>query len=420
MTVEQDVERIVVVGGGVGGATAVAELRRAGFAGAITLICGEPTVPYERPPLSKAFLLDDTAGDGADTAVHPPEWYPAHAVDLRLDTTATALDTSARQVTLSEGGGLRYDRLLLATGVRPRTLAGVAGPRVHQLRTVADAVALRAALPAAGHVAVLGGGFVGCEVAAAAVRLGKRVTLLESLPTLLHRALGAQLGGVVGDIHRDQGVDVRTGCSVVGVQEVGTAVVVTTDDGRFDCDVLVVGVGSVPNQELAEHAGLAVDDGVLVDEFCATSTPEVYAIGDVARQHRPGHEHGVRVEHHDSAIRQAKVAARNLLGAREPFSDVHWFWSDQYEHTIQSSGNAAAGELVIRGSLRERSFSAFRLDGGRVRSVVSLDRPRDVLDTRRLISRDHDLTAAQLQDEAVPIKRLGTPPRAAMSTKERL
>lgn len=411
------VERIVVVGGGVGGATAVAELRRAGFAGTITLVCGEPTVPYERPPLSKAFLLDDTTGDGA---VHPPDWYPAHAVDLRIGTTANVLDTSAHTVTLSDGERVPYDRLLLATGVRPRTVAGVAGPRVHQLRTVADAIALRAALPRAEHVAVLGGGFVGCEVAAAAVQLGKRVTLLESLPTLLHRALGAQLGGVIGDIHRDRGVDVRTGCSVLTVADSTAGVAVTTDDGRFACDVLVVGVGSVPNQELAARAGLAVDDGVLVDEFCATSDPDIYAIGDVARQHQPGHEHGVRVEHHDSAIRHAKVAARNLLGAREPFADVHWFWSDQYEHSIQSAGNATTGEVVVRGSLHERNFSAFRLTDGRVRSVVSLDRPRDVLDTRRLITRDHAVTAAQLQDEAIPIKRIGTPPRPAMSTKERL
>jgi 3-phenylpropionate/trans-cinnamate dioxygenase ferredoxin reductase subunit len=410
------IERIVVVGGGVGGATAVAELRRAGFDGAITLVCGEPTVPYERPPLSKAFLLDDATGDGA---VHPPDWYPAHAVDLRIGTTATVLDTTARMVTLSNGECVRYDRLLLATGVRPRTLPGVAGPGVHHLRTVADATALRAALPATEHVAVLGGGFVGCEVAAAAVGLGKRVTLLESLPTVLHRALGVELGEVVGEIHRDRGVDVRTGCSVLAVQNVGAGVAVTTDDGRFECDLLVVGVGSVPNQELAAHAGLAVGDGILVDEFCATSAPHVYAIGDVARQERPGHEHRVRVEHHDSAIRQAKVAARNLLGAQEPFIDVHWFWSDQYEHTIQSAGSATTGELVVRGSLAERSFSAFRLDGGRIGSVVSLDRPREVLDARRLINRDHDVTAAQLQDEAIPIKRLGTPPRAAMSTQER-
>jgi 3-phenylpropionate/trans-cinnamate dioxygenase ferredoxin reductase subunit len=403
---------IVVVGGGVGGAAAVAELRRSGFAGAITLVCGEPTVPYERPPLSKAYLVDTATGDGA---VRSRDWYNEHDVDLRLGTTATAIDTAARIVALSEGETVRYGRLLLATGVRPRTLPGVAGPRVHQLRTVVDATALRAALQDAEHVAVLGGGFVGCEVAAAGIRLGKRVTVLETLPTLLHRALGARLGTIVDDIHRQHGVDVRTGCRVTAVESGGSGVAVTTGDGRLDCDVLVVGVGSVPNQEVAQEAGIAVEDGILVDEFCGTSASGVYAVGDVARQYLPAHGRRIRVEHHDSAIRQARIAARNMLGAEEPFADVHWFWSDQYEHSIQSAGIAdPTDELVVRGSLDDRDFSAFRMDGDRVGSVVSLDRPRDVLDTRKLIAREHSVTAAQLQDENTPIKRLGAPPRAAL------
>jgi 3-phenylpropionate/trans-cinnamate dioxygenase ferredoxin reductase subunit len=405
---------IVVVGGGVGGATAVAELRRSGFAGAITLVCGEPTVPYERPPLSKAFLLDPATGDGA---VHPRDWYDEHAVNLRLGTVATAIDTAARMVALVDGETVPYDRLLLATGVRARTLPGVAGPGVHQLRTIDDAVALRAALHTAAHVAVLGGGFVGCEVAAAAVRLGRRVTLLESLPTVLYRALGGELGGIVGDIHRGAGVDVRTGRTVTAVAPGPNGVTITTDEGRLDCDVLVVGVGSVPNQEVAQAAGITVEDGILVDEFCATSAPGVYAVGDVARQYLPAHGRRIRVEHHDSAIRQARTAARNMLGANEPFTDVHWFWSDQYELGIQSAGVADPdGELVVRGSLADRDFSAFRLDGDRVGSVVSLDRPRDVLDTRRLIAREHSVTADQLRDETTPIKRLGAPPRAALSS----
>jgi 3-phenylpropionate/trans-cinnamate dioxygenase ferredoxin reductase subunit len=160
-----------------------------------------------------------------------------------------------------------------------------------------------------------------------------------------------------------------------------------------------------------------VEDGVLVDEFCATSAPGVYAVGDVARQYLPAHGRRIRVEHHDSAIRQARTAARNMLGADEPFTDVHWFWSDQYEHSIQSAGVADPdGELVVRGSIADRDFSAFRLDGDRVGSVVSLDRPRDVLDTRRLIAREHSVTADQLRDETTPIKRLGAPPRAALSS----
>jgi 3-phenylpropionate/trans-cinnamate dioxygenase ferredoxin reductase subunit len=405
---------IVVVGGGVGGAAAVAELRRSGFAGEIVLVCGEPTLPYERPPLSKAFLVDVATGDGA---VRSQDWYDEHDVDLRLGTVATAIDTAARTVALFDGEVVPYDRLMLATGVRPRTLPGVAGPRVHHLRTVVDATALRAALQEADHVAVLGGGFVGCEVAAAGIRLGRRVTVLETLPTLLHRALGARLGTIVDGIHRRHGVDVRTGRRVTAVESGGTGVAVTIDDGRLDCDLLVVAVGSLPNHELAQEAGIAVADGILVDEFCATSAAGVYAVGDVARQQLPGHARRIRVEHHDSAIRQAKNAARNMLGAEEPFSDVHWFWSDQYEHSIQSAGIAdPAGELVVRGSLDDRDFSAFRLDGDRVGSVVSLDRPRDVLDTRRLIAREHSVTADQLRDETTPIKRLGAPPRAALSS----
>ena len=266
---------------------------------------------------------------------------------------------------------------------------------------------------AAGHVAVLGGGFIGCEVAAAAIRLGKRATILEALPTLLHRALGPELGDVVAGLHRDEGVDVRTGQQVLGIRPRRGGVRISTAAGDVDADVLVVGVGTVPNTELAEQAGLPAGHGIEVDECFATAAPGIYAIGDVAAQHLPGHGRRVRVEHHDTAIRHGRVAARNMAGQREPFADVHWFWSDQYDHTISSAGlipgSDGPGELVIRGSLEQRSFSAFSLDGDRVRAVISLNRPRDVLDARRLIARNHSATAAQLCDESLPLKRLAAP-----------
>jgi 3-phenylpropionate/trans-cinnamate dioxygenase ferredoxin reductase subunit len=397
--------RFVVVGGGVGGAAAVAELRRSGFDGAITLVCGEDTVPYERPPLSKQFLLGAAEDDGA---VHPPAWYDEHEIDLRLGVLATGLDPAARTVTLSDGDELRYDTLLLATGVRPRTLPGFVGERVHYLRTASDAHALRDNLASAEHLAVLGGGFIGCEVAASAVRLGRRATVLEALPGVLHRVLGPTLGDVIAGIHRDEGVDIRVGIQVSGIRSGADSVSVQTDAGEVECDLLVVGVGTVPNTELAEAAGLIVANGVVVDEFCATSVSGVYAVGDVARQS------GVRVEHHDSAMRQGRVAARNMLGHAEPFTDVHWFWSDQYEHSIQSAGVGDGGaDYVIRGSLADRDFAAFTLDGDRIRSVIALNRPRDVLDARRLIATDHSVTAAQLCDDTVPLKRLARPQRAA-------
>lgn len=399
----------MVIGGGAGSAAAVAELRKQGFDGSLTLVSAENTVPYERPPLSKGFLL----GTSGQVPVKDAAWYEQASVELILGSRATRLDLAARTVTLSGGAILGYDQLLLATGVRPRVLPGLDGDGVCYLRTGEDAAALRDRMTAAGHVAVLGGGFIGCEVAAAAIRLGKRATILEALPTLLHRALGPELGDVVAGIHRDEGADVRTGQQVLGIRPRRGGVRISTAAGDVDADVLVVGVGTVPNTELAEQAGLPAGHGIEVDECFATAAPGIYAIGDVAAQHLPGHGRRVRVEHHDTAIRHGRVAARNMLGQREPFADVHWFWSDQFDHTISSAGlipgSDGPGELVIRGSLEQRSFSAFSLDGDRVRAVISLNRPRDVLDARRLIARDHSATAAQLRDESLPVKRLAAP-----------
>ena len=401
--------RIVVIGGGAGSAAAVAELRKQGFDGSLTLVSAENTVPYERPPLSKGFLL----GTSGQVPVKDAAWYEQASVELILGSRATRLDLAARTVTLSGGAVLGYDQLLLATGVRPRVLPGLDGDGVCYLRTGEDAATLRDRMTAAGHVAVLGGGFIGCEVAAAAIRLGKRATILEALPTLLHRALGPELGDVVAGIHRDEGVDVRTGQQVLGIRPRRGGVRISTAAGDVDADVLVVGVGTVPNTELAEQAGLPAGHGIEVDECFATAAPGIYAVGDVAAQHLPGHGRRVRVEHHDTAVRHGRVAARNMAGQREPFADVHWFWSDQYDHTISSAGlipgSDGPGELVIRGSLEQRSFSAFSLDGDRVRAVISLNRPRDVLDARRLIARNHSATAAQLCDESLPLKRLAAP-----------
>jgi 3-phenylpropionate/trans-cinnamate dioxygenase ferredoxin reductase subunit len=422
--------RIVVVGGGAAGAAAVAELRARDFDGAITLVCGESVLPYERPPLSKEFLLEAAAGgpdagppDAGGRALYPADWYERQYIDVRLGTHATGLDPGAATLTLSDGTSLGYDRLLLATGVRPRVFPGLDGDRVCYLRTIGDAVRLRERVTAAGHVVVLGGGFIGCEVAAAAVRLGKRVTILEALPTLLHRALGPELGAVVAAIHAAEGVDVRTSQRVTGLWHDSDGLTVLTEAGSLRCDLLVVGVGTVPNTGLAELAGLATGNGILTDEYCATSAPGVYAAGDVAAQRREGQagpEGGgaVRVEHQDSALRQGRAAARNLLGLREPFTDVHWFWSDQYEHTIQSAGthDGAGAGYVLRGSLSERSFSAFWLDGDRIRSVISLNRPGDVIAARRLIGAGQRVTAGQLTDETLPLKRLARPQRAAADT----
>jgi 3-phenylpropionate/trans-cinnamate dioxygenase ferredoxin reductase component len=412
--------RVTIVGGGVASAAAIAALRAGGFDGGITLVSAEATAPYERPPLSKEYLLGGTA----DVAViHDEAWYASNDVDLLLGTRATGLDLAARRVLLDDGGAvpLGYDTLLLATGARPRRIPAFEFDGVCYLRSAADAADLRDRIRAAEHVAVLGGGFIGCEVAAAAITLGKRVTLLEALPTLLHRALGPRIGDVIASIHRDAGVEVRTGQTVTAVApRTDGGVWVSTVDGSFPCDVLVIGVGTVPNAELAAAAGLPTDGGIAVDEYF-TAAPGVYAVGDVAAQYLPQYGRRVRVEHHDTAARHGQAAARGLLGQREPFSDVHWFWSDQYQHGIQSAGlpdgsQEGSRDAIIRGSLAERSFSAFSLDGGRVRAVISLNRPKDVIETRRLIARDHSVTAAQLRDESTPLKRLAASTRSGTST----
>ena len=414
MSRPQSKPRIVAVGGGVASAAALAELRKEGFDGDLALVSAEDTVPYERPPLSKEFLL----GRSGSVPVKDPAWYEQQSVELLLGLRATRLDLVARTVTLSDGSVIGYDQLLLATGVRPRLLPGVDGDGICYLRTVQDATELRDRIGAAGHVAVLGGGFIGCEVASAAIQLGKRATILEALPTLLHRALGSDLGQVVAGIHRDAGVDVRTGQPVTGLTpRPGGGVQITAADGSVDADVLVVGVGTVPNTELAAQAGLPVENGIAVDEYFATAVPGVWAVGDVVAQHLPRYGRRVRVEHHDTALRHGRAVARNMLGRREPFADVHWFWSDQFEHTISSAGlnpsADAAGPLIIRGSLEQRSFSAFSLDGDRLSAVISLNRPKDVLDVRKLIARDHRATPDQLRDESLPLKRLAPSSGAA-------
>jgi 3-phenylpropionate/trans-cinnamate dioxygenase ferredoxin reductase subunit len=332
-------------------------------------------------------------------------------VALRLGVRAEELDVAARTVRLSTGDTLEYAELVLATGVRARRLPlldALPGDRVHYLRTLADARRLREHLAAAHRVTILGAGFIGCEVAAAAAQLGKQVTVFEPEPAPLSRILGAAIGAVLIDAHRARGVAIRAGEHVTAVATTHDGVLLTTSLGEHvETDLVVVGVGCVPNTELAERAGIAVDNGILTDEFGRTSAPHVHAAGDVANQHHPRYGHRIRVEHHDTAQRHGAALAGNLAGAAEPFAEAHWFWSDQYEHNLQSIGRLGdPADLVVRGSLEGLDFSAFALDGDRIRGVVALNRPRDVIDAKRLLFTDHHVTADQLRDESVRLKRL--------------
>jgi 3-phenylpropionate/trans-cinnamate dioxygenase ferredoxin reductase subunit len=409
-------QRHVLVGGGVAAAAAAVHLRERGFDGEIVLVGDEPEPPYERPPLSKEFLVGATGFD--DILAKPADWYREQDVELRLGVRATGIDPRAHTVTLSTGDELGYAALVLATGLRSRRLPGFDGDRVHYLRTAADARRLRASLADADRLVVLGAGFIGCEVAAAAVALGKQVTVFEPAPTPLALALGTAIGSVLTEIHREHGVVVRTGEYVTAMAETPAGLVLTSNLGdRVECDLVLVGVGSQLNVELAAAAGLATGNGILVDEYGHTSAPDVYAVGDVAARHHPMYGEAIRVEHHDTAQRQGADVATNLTGQAVPWAAAHWFWSDQYEHTLQSAGRPRdLDDLVIRGSLAERSFSAFSLVDGRIHGVISLNRPGDVLAVRRALFVPHTVTGAQLRDESVPLKRLL--PRAVVRTEE--
>ncbi|MHA6780650.1 NAD(P)/FAD-dependent oxidoreductase [Pseudonocardia saturnea] len=398
--------RFVIVGAGVAGATAAATLRSEGFAGEVLLVGDEPDLPYERPPLSKAWL----GGKAPDIAVHPAEFYAEQSIELLTGTRATDLDCAARRVTVG-GRSVGYDALLLATGGRARRLPGLAGNRVHHLRSRADADALRRAMVPAERLVVLGGGFVGCEVAATARGLGVDVTVLEMGAVPMERAVGTEIGQLFADIHRAAGVDLRCGERVEAVQQIHGGLLVRTDRDVIECSVLLVAAGVVRETALFEAAGVGCSDGVLVDAGCRTAVPGVFAAGDVAAHAHPRYGR-LRVEHHDSAKRQGAVAARAMLGEDVAHDEPHWFWSDQYEHTLQSCGHpggAGADEEVVRGRIDEASFVRFGLRDARVVSVLGLGRPREVMAGRRLLRAGHPVTADQLRDESIDLRRVTRP-----------
>jgi 3-phenylpropionate/trans-cinnamate dioxygenase ferredoxin reductase subunit len=398
--------RFVLIGGGVAAATAVRELRNAGFDGELVLVTDEPHLPYERPPLSKDWLGGEL--DRASFRINPEDWYGANKVELRLSTRVQKIDVDLHEVRLSDGRALAYDQLVIATGTRARTLPGFSGERVHLMRTLTDSTRLGKRMVPGHHLVVLGAGFLGCEVAAYATLRGLKVTVFDPGSLPLGRAVSPHIGAAMIDIHREHGVQMRTGEIVASMNETPTGVELMTGNGDIvRCDDVLVAIGATPNVELALDAGIDVDGGILTDECGRTSAPDVYAIGDVASRFHSVYGRMFRVEHHDTAMRHGMNVARNLLGHEEPFTEEHFFWSQQYEHTLQSLGHATgAAAQVIRGSARERSISVFSLAGNRIRSVMSLDRPMDVMNARKLMALPHEVTAEQLADEAFDLKSL--------------
>ena len=398
----------MIVGASLAGATAAATLREEGFDGDVVLIGSEPTFPYERPPLSKTFLRGESTIQEA--MVRPEAFYADNRIETRFGTTVIGVDAAGKTIAVAGGDPVRYDSLLIATGSRNRRfpIPGIDLEGVLDLRTLGDAARIRAEMLPGRRVVMAGMGFIGSEVAASLRQRGLEVHVVAGGKAPLDRVLGEDVGRVIEGIHRDHGVEMTFGDQVTGFEGNGRVAAVTTANGkRLDCDFVVLGLGVEPVTGFLEGSGIDVDDGVLVDEHCRANADGVFAAGDVAKHYHPVFGQRIRTEHWDNARRQGRAAALNMLGRDVAYDEVHWFWSDQYEHTIQYAGyHREWDDLVIRGSLESRSFAAFYLLDGRVRAVVSVDRPSDVQDSMELIRAGGRARAAKLRDEAVELATL--------------
>ena len=398
----------VIVGASLAGATAAATLRSEGFDGRIALIGAEPLAPYERPPLSKEYLRGEQPLE--DAFVRPPEWYAEQEIDARFGTRAVQIDVREREVVLAGGERIGFDRLLMATGSRNRSLdaPGAGLPGVFDLRHADDADRIKEAVGQGARVVCVGMGFIGAEVAASLRTLGNDVTVVEIFETTLYRILGPTIGRVLEAVHRDHGVKMLFNEAVASFEGDGRLEAVVTSGGRrIDADVAIVGVGTEPAVELMAGTGLDQGGGIPVGPTLETEVRGVYAAGDVARQEHPLFG-PIRVEHYDNAIKMGETAARNMLGAETVFGDPHWFWSDQYESQVQTAGIAPTWDwMVVRGSLEARSFCAFLLDGdGVLRSTVSLDWKRDVRRSFGLIAAQVAPDPTALEDPDVDLRTL--------------
>ena len=408
---------IVIVGASLAGGTAAVTLRDEGFDGDIVLIGAEPQLPYNRPPLSKGYLRGQDRFD--DQLVKPASYYAEQRIELRLGVRATAIDPKQKLVELETGERVAYERLLVTTGGRNRTLsvpgANLAG--VFQLRTVEDCDRIRAAVGPGRRAVVMGFGFIGSEVSASLRQLDVEVVAIEGARVPLARVVGDEVGQVLADIHREKGVELISEDSVAALEGAGRVERVRTKKNRvIACDLVVAGIGIVPNTELLAAAGAQVENGVLVDGRCRTSLPDVFAAGDLTNHLHPIFGR-LRVEHWNNGFQQGRAAARSLLGRNEPYDYVHTFWSDQYEHVIEYVGFAARWDrLVFRGRPESRKFLGFYLEDGVVRAALGLDRGGDPEDPKgeselkaavEMVRRRAAIEPAKLADESVDLRALG-------------
>jgi 3-phenylpropionate/trans-cinnamate dioxygenase ferredoxin reductase component len=408
---------IVIIGGGLAGGNAALTLREEGFGGRVVLISREPGVPFGRPPLSKTYLRSEE--DLEAWFVRPAAWYQEHDVQLLNECDVVAVDAAQHEVTLDSGQQLEYQKLLVATGGSNRRLSvpGAGLPGIHQLRTVGECDAIKRDAVAGRHAVIIGMGFIGCEVAASLTQLGVRVTAILPEKAPLERVLGAEVSAAVAAIHRDHGVELCAEERLVAFAGTDRLQAVVTAGGKhIACDFAVAGVGIEPELPRFVGSAVATSNGLVVDELCRASAPDIYAAGDVANQLHPVFGQ-VRVEHYNNAEQQGRAAAKSMLGSGTPYAYIHSFWSDQYEHKLEYVGHATTwDEFVVRGSLHERRLVGFYLRDGVLRAAVGLDRGGDpeadpdseMAASARLVAQQVHPAPGSLADEHVDLWSLAT------------
>lgn len=416
MQVQQ--ETYCIVGAGQGGCELALSLRQQGCTGAIVLFGDEGHPPYQRPPLSKAYLK----GEVQETSLRlrQPAAYERASIELVLDTRVTHIDRQTKTIVLANGIERAYGKLGLATGGRPRRLATPDGERAeragnfHYLRTIDDVRSIRTHFAPGRRLVIIGGGYVGLEVAASALACNLSVTVLETLPRVLARVTAPEVSSFYERVHREAGVDLRTATEVRGFEfspgDGAITAVCCSDGSSIATDLVIVGIGLVPNTELAQAAGLAVDNGIVVDEYARTSDPDIVAAGDCANYPDAISGRRVRLESVPNAIEQARSAAASLVGVQRPHAAVPWFWSDQYDLKLQIAGlSGGYDQVVLRGSTGGRSFAAFYLQEQRLIACDAVNRPQEFMMAKRLLPCRRRIDAALLADESVPLKSIESP-----------
>ncbi len=402
-------DSVIIVGASHAAAQAVDSLRREGFGGRLVLVGDEPELPYQRPPLSKKYLSGEFDPDRL--WIRPASFYEQQRCELRLGRRAVALDRARQLLTLDDGEGLDYGALLLATGGRVRRAAvpGADLGGIHYLRSRADVDGIRAGLAAGQRAVIVGAGYIGLECAASLSKLGLSVTVLEMAPRVMSRVVAPEMSAFYQAEHARHGVGIRLDTTVQAFEgDARVTAVVCSDGSRVPADLVVVGIGIVPNVELAAEAGIACDNGIAVDEFCRSSDPRVYAIGDCCSHPSSHYRRRIRLESVDNAFEQAKTAAANICGREVRHDKIPWFWSDQYDHKLQIVGlSQDYDRVVLRGDPGTRAFSCCYLKGSELVALDAVNQPRDFMAARKVISERWTIDAARLADPSVSLKELG-------------